>query len=847
MSLTIDFEKWPGLNQEQVKERVSAFGFNELNESKKRQVWQVILEVIKEPMFILLIACAIIYLILGGLGEAWMLFSFVIVIIGITIYQENKTEKTLNALKDLSSPQASVIRGGKLLKIPSRELVPDDLVMINEGGRIPADAVVLQSLNLLVDESLLTGESISVLKKDWQGQEFSGPSGNSQAFVYSGTLVVKGQALIKIKKTGFKTEIGKIGKALDTIKVEKTDLNRQTSQVVKIFALVGLLVCIIVAVGLIISGKELLNSLLIALALAMSVLPEEFPVVLTIFLAMGAWRISRTNVLARRIPAVEALGAVSVLAVDKTGTLTMNKMVINKYYIADKFFSSNKETNLPEDFHNLLSHSLLSITPNPYDPMEIAIKEAANKFLIAKDKISSDWQLAKEYPLSDTFLGVAYVWQIKDKKEYLVAAKGSPEAILKLCKLNEKERELIMEKVAEMASSGLRVLAVASGEHSGDFPDEHLGFSLEFSGLLGLEDPVRPGVSEAIKECYAAGIRVVMITGDYYLTAQSIARQIGLKNPENFLIGDDLKDLNDIELKEKIKNISIFARIVPEQKLRLVQALKAHHGVVAMTGDGVNDAPALKAAHVGIAMGERGTDVAREAAALILLDDNFISIVKSIKMGRRIYDNIKKAITYIFSIHVLVAGLALVPVLFGWPIILYPIHIVFLELIIDPACSIIFEREPSEKDIMRRRPRRLRAKLFSPKVLLTSLVQSLFILGAIIAIYAYTINIGMPENESRTLAFVLLIVGNLGLILTSRSRTRSVWSIIHSKNNSFWYMVIGASIFLSLSIIVKPLRSLFRFSSLSFKELIIGILLLVIVIMFTELLKSKRINRLFFK
>jgi len=479
--------------------------------------------------------------------------------------------------------------------------------------------------------------------------------------------------------------------------------------------------------------------------------------------------------------------------------------------------------------------------------MEIAIKEMADKFLKNHGEINNSWHLVKEYPLSDTFLGVSYVWKIDDKNDYFVSAKGSPEAILKLCDLKEDEKKKIMDAVASMANNGLRVLAVASGAHSGDLPSEHMGFSLKFSGLLGLEDPIRPGVEKAIKECYAAGIRVVMITGDYYLTAQSIARQIGLKNPDKFLVGHDLKNLNDIELKEKIAEISIFARIVPEQKLRLVQALKANHEIVAMTGDGVNDAPALKAAHVGIAMGERGTDVAREAAALILLDDNFISIVSAIKMGRRIYDNIKKAITYIFSIHVLVVGMALIPVLCGWPIILFPIHIVFLELIIDPACSIVFEREPDEPGIMRRRPRKLKTKLFSKHVLLTSLAQSLLILGVIMSVFAYTIYLNLPEAESRTIAFILLIIGNLGIIFINRSRTRSVLSILHSSNKSFWVIVSGAIIFLILSVYIRPLRELFSFSFFSYKILLIGGASLIVMVMLTELLKLPKISRYFFK
>ncbi|HAH24506.1 MAG TPA: ATPase, partial [Prolixibacteraceae bacterium] len=705
MPIDLKSEKFFGLNEETVKAKIAKEGFNELPSSKPKSLFSLVWGVVKEPMFLLLVACGALYLTLGDVQEGLMLLGFVFVIMGIEFYQERKTEKALDALKDLASPRALVIREGIEKRIAGRDVVTEDIIILQEGDRVPADATVLYSVNLLADESLLTGESVSVRKSEWNGTDKKiQPGGDDLPFVYSGSMIVQGNGIVKVTAIGSDTEIGKIGKALDSVVEEPTKLKTEMGSLVKKLAIIGISLCVLVIVVFTLTRGDLLKGFLAGITLAMAMLPEEFPVVLTIFMALGAWRMSKKNVLTRKPSAVETLGSATVLCTDKTGTLTQNKMTVTRLFNGKNFHTISSKTGFAEEFHEIIEYGILSSQTNPFDPMEKAITSMGEAYLKDTEHIHTNWRMVKEYPLSKDLLAMSRVFTNPENQQQTIAAKGAPEAIFDLCHLTDEKKSAYAKAIAEMASEGLRVLGVAKGMiATSNLPEIQHDFEFEFVGLIALTDPIRETVPAAVQECYKAGIRVIMITGDYPVTAMNIAREIGLKNHQVAISGSELQEMSDDELCSRIKEVNVFARVVPEQKLKIVNALKRNNEVVAMTGDGVNDAPALKAAHIGIAMGEKGTDVAREASSLVLMDDNFASIVGAVKMGRRIFDNLQKALGYIFAIHVPIAGLSLIPVFFSnLPLLLWPVHIVFLELIIDPACSIIFEAEKEEKNVMSR-------------------------------------------------------------------------------------------------------------------------------------------------
>jgi Ca2+-transporting ATPase len=830
--LQFDLKDFGGLSEDEAKKRLISEGFNELPSTKKRNIFLIAFEIIKEPMFLLLVGCGILYLLLGDIKEALLLLGFVFVVMGITFYQERKTERALEALRDLSSPRALVIRNKKQLRIPGREVVRGDNILLSEGDRVPADAVVLHSLNLSADESLLTGESVPVRKNFWEDRnslpdKIGLPGGDDLPFVFSGSLIVQGQGIAQVLSTGINTEIGKIGKALQTVEEEDTFLKLETVKLVKTISLLGLTLCLIVIVLFGLTRGNWIHAFLAGLTLAMAVLPEEFPVVLTIFLALGAWRISKKNVLTRKIPAVEALGAASVLCVDKTGTITQNKMEISRFFAQGKFYNLNRQEKfpLPEEFHELVEYGILASQKNPFDPMEKALRGLGELKLANTEHLHYEWELVQEYPLSKEILAMSNVWKSKDGGKYIISSKGAPEAILDLCHLKENENKNLMKAVEELSKDGLRVIGVASAMFDIKIlPLNQHDYDFKFIGFVGFADPIRQTVPTAIKECYKAGIKVVMITGDYPGTAQNIAKQIGLKNYKNYITGQELTQLNDEELKERIRDVNIFCRVVPEQKLRIVQAFKSLNEIVAMTGDGVNDAPALKAANIGIAMGNRGTDVAREASSIVLLDDDFSSIVGAIKMGRRIFDNIKKAMSYIFAIHVPIAGLALLPLLFDKELILLPVHIVFLELIIDPACSVVFEAESEEEGIDSRPPRAINEPLFGKINVTLSMLQGIGVFIVLSFVYFISLDKGLGESGARTLTFTTLIVANLALILTNRSWNKSSFSIILKKNSAFILMLIGVTLFLILSLTVPFFISLFKFQQMNWINILLAAL-----------------------
>jgi len=840
----IDIRNLSGLTEAEAAARLQRDGYNELPSAKPRSVFAIAFEVGREPMFLLLVACGVLYLAVGDFEEALMLLGFVVVVMGITFYQERKTERALEALRDLSSPRASVIRDGQQRRIAGREVVAGDVLVVSEGDRVPADAVDISSSNLSVDESLLTGESVPVRKAACgAGEEppMGRPGGDDTPFLYSGTLVVQGQGFARVQATGARTELGKIGKALQTIGQEETLLKKETRRLVRNLSIAGLSLCVVVVLVYGLTQNKWVDGLLAGLTLAMATLPEEFPVVLTIFLALGAWRLSKKQVLTRRVVAIETLGAATVLCVDKTGTLTLNQMSVAALFAGGAVHRlPSPAGSLPEAFHTLGEFAILASQRNPFDPMEKAIHQVGEDHLARTEHLHQNWTLVHEYPLSKGILALSHVWRSPDGQDFIIAAKGAPEAITDLCHLSDEQREELARQVGRLADDGLRVLGVARARfHLADLPGEQHDFHFEFVGLIGLADPVRPTVPTAIRECYTAGIRVVMITGDYPGTAQNIARQIGLTPADRVVTGPELDQMSEADLRERVREVCVFARVVPEQKLRLVEALKANGEVVAMTGDGVNDAPALKAAHIGIAMGGRGTDVARESAALVLLDDDFSSIVAAVKMGRRIFDNIRKAVAYIFSIHVPIAGLSLLPVLFGWPLILMPVHILFLELIIDPACSTIFEAEVEEADVMTRPPRDSKEPLFSRRTVLLSLVQGFSVLLIVGGVYATSFLRGHDDMQARALAYTALIVANVCLILTNRSWSRTILANLRTPNTALWWVLGGATVFMALILSVPFLRGIFRFAILHPRDIAISLAAGIVSIAWLDLIKRR--------
>ena len=826
-----------GLSKDEAARRLAAEGPNALPGGQRRTLFSIALETVREPMFLLLLAAGTLYLVFGDLQEGLTLFGFVLVTLGLTLYQEGKTERAIEALRDLTSPRALVIRDGQPQRIAGRDVVRGDLLQLNEGDRVPADASLVSADGLRVDESLLTGEAVPVGKLAAAPEANSPaatqsappaprPGGDDLPTVYAGTLIVQGHGLARVTATGPLSEIGRIGTALGSMAAERSPLQKQTAKLVRNLALLALALSLALVLVYGLLRGDWLQALLAGIALAMAMLPEEYPVVLTVFPALGARRLSREGVLTRRINAIETLGATTVLCSDKTGTLTENRMTVSHLVAGGVKLDARLAVatlptgELPEAFHTLVEYSILASVVDPFDPMEKAFHQLGEQFLAETEHLHRDWHLVQTYALTPALRAMSHVWAAPEGGAQIVAAKGAPEAVIELCHLDAATQSRIAAAVDVLAADGLRVLAVAEGRFEGkDWPATEHDFDFEFLGLLGMSDPLRQQVPAAIAECRAAGIRVVMITGDYPATARAIAHQAGLaESTEELLSGDEMVTLNDEALCERMATVSVCARIAPEQKLRIVQALKARGDIVAMTGDGVNDAPALRAAHVGIAMGERGTDVAREAASLVLLQDDFAAIVRAVRLGRRIFDNLRKSMSYILAVHVPIAGMALLPVLLGWPALLYPMHIAFLELIIDPACSLAFENEPAESDVMKRPPRDADAPLFGGATLWLALLQGSGVLAVVLGAYAWADH-RLPENEARAFAFAVLVVANLALILSNRSGTRSLWASLRTPNITLW-VVIGLALALLLSALYFPWAvSVLRFTQLPAHEL----------------------------
>ncbi len=822
-----------GLSSKQAAIRLRSLGYNETPNQKARSLFTFLKEILSEPMIMLLVTGSFVYFLIGEAKDALVLSSMIVVIIAIDLVQERKAEKALEALKDISSPKTLVIRDGKPTLIPTREVVVGDVIVLKEGDRVAADAVVVEAVNIQVNESLLTGESVTVNKICYLGNELpKQPGGQNQAIVYAGTLIVRGKGLAQVIATGINSQMGKIGTSLLTIQEEKTPLQKEVKRMVKLFALFAFITCVIIVFGFGIGYGQWATGILSGITLSMTLLPEEFPVILTLFMTLGALRMSKKQVLTRNSKVIETLGAATILCVDKTGTLTENKMKLNTLVTAFETFDFNTNAISPI-IKRLIKTAFLASSSDGYDPIEKAIIERNTS------KNEQELELIEEIPFSIKTFSVSYVWKDTSNGTMFVATKGAPEYVLKLCNIKGDERKQWIEKLEKLAQSGHRVLAVAHAKvpKNTDYLDTG-NISYEFLGLLGFVDPIKPYVSSAIKSCKRAGIRVAMITGDYPQTAMYVASQIGIENPEINITGQDLEKLSRSELLERVKNTNIYCRIIPTQKLRIIQLLKASGQVVAMTGDGINDAPALKAASIGVAMGKRGTDVARESSDLIILDDDFRTIVQGIRMGRRIYNNIKKAMAYVVAMHIPIAGLALLPVLFGLPVVLFPMHVAFLELIIDPACTTIFEGEKENDQVMNKPPRSPDESLFNRRTGIFSILQGLSLFIMVFTSYWLSLYVfKLDEASIRTATFLTLVVGNLALITTNRSWTKHIGELLFSKNIAYWIVISLAAAGLGVSIYIQEVRKFFHFGELTYDVIVISAMLGVFSIMFFELRK----------
>lgn len=820
-------KKEKGLTTEEVLKLREEYGKNELTSEKKENIFFKILHVICEPMFLLLLIAATVYFVLGEPRDGIIMLVFVIGIMMIDIIEEWKTDKTLNALKDLSEPRITVLRDGNKVEIPSSLLVPGDIMYIHEGIKIPADGYVIKCSGLRVDESSLTGESVGVWKQTSKDNE---DDYWKKDYCYQGTLVIQGTGVIKVDKIGASTEYGKIGANLSKTKEKKTPLQKQTDKLVKTCAIIAFILFILVAILTYLnipdhSFKErIIESILSGVTLAMAMIPEEFPVVLTVFLSMGAWRLAKKNSLVKKLPAVETLGAVTVLCVDKTGTITKNKMEVKEV--------------ISDDDKDLAYTMGLCCEEETYDPMEKAMIKYVEKLGISNDELNS-YEKVRDYPFSDYTKMMGCVFNI-NKKNVLVA-KGSPESIIKICNLTKTELKKVKQDILNMQKKGLRVIAVAKKELKSDkdILDKLEDYSLDYVGIVGLIDPPKDSIVEDIKACKKAGVRVVMITGDNGITASSIARSIGMDNVENIITGDMINKMDDNELRKAVKDVSIFSRVIPEHKMRIVKAFQANGEVTAMTGDGVNDAPALKQSDIGVAMGKRGSEVSREAADLILRDDNFSTIVDTISDGRRIYDNIRKAVGYIFVIHIPIALSSLMAPFFKIApdnLFLLPLHVVLLELIIDPTCSIVLERQPAESDVMDRPPRKVKENLLNKGTLIKSIIQGLILFLASFGTYYYFLDKNV--TLARTMGLLIIIISNIFLVVVNSSEHDYAFSSIGKLiKDKVVMLIIMAFILMAGLIVYSPLNNYLKLQYLDIKHILFVIFISFVSVFWYEIVK----------
>ncbi len=818
-----------GLNDEQVLSSRKGHGTNELEQTSRSPFFAALLDTIKEPMLILLFAAGILYLISGNMSDAIFMLSAIVLVSAISLYQDSRSRNALAALKQLSQPQTKVIRNGIISSIVSKDVVVNDAIIVEEGSLITADADIIYSNDFTVNESILTGESLAV-------EKFV----NEDNKIYSGTLVTSGMAIARVTKVGNATELGRIGKSLKEIEEEQTPLQIQIRNFVKKMAIIGLIVFVIVWAFNFFQSRSLVNSLLKALTLAMSVLPEEIPVAFTTFMALGAWRLMRMGVIVKQTKTVETLGSATVICTDKTGTITENRMELADLYV---FKNNHLYTNVYENKEgvlDLITTAMWASEPLPFDPMEKALHEAYKK--IASNDERPAYKMIHEYPLAGRPPMMTHLFENLNGKR-VVAAKGAAEKILSVCDLSKEEKAKIVCRLETLAARGFRVLGVARASFPGNkFPEEQENFDFQFIGLVSFYDPPKKNMHDVLESFYNAGISVKIITGDNKATTETIAKQVGFKGAEEAIDGAELMNFSEKELEENVMRINIFTRMFPESKLKIITALKKQQQIVAMTGDGVNDAPALKAANIGIAMGKKGSEIAKSASSLVLADDDLGKMVDAIAMGRRIYTNLKKAIQYIISIHIPIILTVLLPLVLGWvyPAVFTPVHVIFLELIMGPTCSIIYENEPIEANLMQQKPRPFTNTFLSWKELQLSILQGIIITAGTLGIYQYSVLHGYDEEQTRTMVFTTLVIANIFLSLVNRSFYYSLFTTLRYKNYLLILIIFLTILLLVLMTSVPGIISFFKFKRLVFDQLLVCILVGFVSVTWIEIYKYFR-------
>ena len=815
-----------GLTDQEVIVQREKYGKNSLDYKKENDVLDALKAMVKEPMVVLLFVAAIIYFISGDIGDAIFLASAIVLVSIISLYQDSRSRNALEKLKKLSQPHCKVIRNGEVIEINSEDLVVGDSLIVEEGTSITADGVIIHSNDFSVNESILTGEALSVFKhKDQEDNN-----------IYKGTTVASGLAIATITHIGNETQLGKIGKSLDSIDEEKTPLELQIFSFVKTMVIAGIVVFLTVWAINYFHTYDLLDSLLKALTLAMSILPEEIPVAFTTFMALGAWRLMKMGIVVKQMKTVETLGSATIICTDKTGTITENKMSLAKVFtLKSNRISTPKEANADEQL--LITTAMWASEPIPFDAMEVSLHEAYEDVIDYDDRLN--YKLIHEYPLGGKPPMMTHIFENK-MGERIIAAKGAPEAIIAVSNLTDIQKDKINKAIQSITSEGYRVLAVGRSYFIGnDFPKTQQDFKFDFQGIVAFYDPPKKNINKVFEDFYNAGIAVKIITGDNAATTTAIAEQVAFRGFEKSITGDELMRLSDKELKENVMETNIFTRMFPEAKLRIINALKANNQIVAMTGDGVNDGPALKAAHIGIAMGKKGTEIAKQAASLILVEDDLSKMVDAIAMGRKIYTNLKKAIQYIISIHIPIILTVFIPLALGWiyPNILSPVHVIFLELVMGPTCSIIFENEPMEKNTMSEKPRPFTNTFFNRKELTTSIIQGLVITLGTLVTYQYSVLMFGDEALTRTMVFAVLITANIFLTLVNRSFYYSIFTTLRYKNNLVGLMIFITIVITALLIFVPTLANFFEFKALDFYQLSFCIGIGFISVIWYELVK----------
>ena len=822
-----------GLTEEQVLYNRNKFGYNKLDYKKENRFFEALRGLVKEPMVLLLLVASAIYFISGNTGDAIFLASAIVLVATISLYQDSRSRNALQKLKNFTQPHCKVIRNSNVKEIKSEDLVVGDSLMIEEGSFIAADGIIVHSNDFSVNESILTGESLSVYKDHTK----------TDNLVFQGTTVVSGLAIVTITASGNETTLGKIGKSLETIKEEKTPLELQIGNFVKKMVTAGSFVFIIVWLINYLKSYNLLDSLLKALTLAMSILPEEIPVAFTTFMALGAWRLMKMGIIVKQMKTVETLGSATVICTDKTGTITENRMSLAKLFVFSSQKVSNAAIKLDKDAEELIKLAMWASEPIPFDPMEVALHRTYTENTVKDER--PQYHMVHEYPLEGKPPMMTHLFE-NDSGERIIAAKGAPEALMNISNLTGSEKQKIENVIKALATEGYRILGVGKASFSGnDFPATQQEFKFTFIGIIAFYDPPKKNIQSVLKDFYAAGIAVKIITGDNAATTTAIARQIGLKGYEKSMTGDELMKLQDTELREKVSETYVFTRMFPEAKLKIINALKAQGQIVAMTGDGVNDGPALKAAHIGISMGKKGSEIAKQAASLILVEDDLAKMVDAVIMGRKIYSNLKKAIQYVISIHIPIILTVFIPLTLGWiyPSIFYPVHIIFLELIMGPTCSIIYENEPVEENTMVRKPRPFTDTFFNWKELTTSIIQGLAITAGTLMIYQYAVFQQLDETTTRTMVFTTLIVANIFLTLVNRSFYYSMLTTLKYKNNLVLLIICITIVTSGLLIFVRPLAGFFEFEALDLSELSVSIIIGFLSVIWNEIIKWRKRKR----